>query len=379
MSYDFKTGKIVRRTLHHALQADDHNSPALLHRTDGRYLAMYAKHGPENRIYYRISSRRDDVSDWGDEQIFVPSETSRVTYSNLHWLAEDNGKRGRLYDFFRGHDNSYKPSWMFSDNEGDTWTAGGLLVDFPAPVRHRPYVKYASDGKASVHFAFTEAHPANFDTSIYHAYYRDGKLHRSDGTVIRALRDGPVVPAEATRVFAADANNVAWIHDLALDEQGRPRLVYSVQKDSAGLGRGKGGHDLRYRFARWDGKMWRDAEIAYAGERLYAGEDDYAGGICLHPDDEQTVFISTNVEPETGKRNASGHYEIFRGSAGVGSGKWTWTPVTTHSTTDNLRPIVPKWSRGKTALLWLSGRYVSYTNYNQSVRLRVFEEAVPRR
>jgi hypothetical protein len=41
--------------LHHALEADDHDSPALLVRPDGRLLALYAKHNAENLIYYRIS------------------------------------------------------------------------------------------------------------------------------------------------------------------------------------------------------------------------------------------------------------------------------------------------------------------------------------
>jgi hypothetical protein len=217
--------------------------------------------------------------------------------------------------------------------------------------------------------------PFRISYSIYHAVYRAGQLHRSDGSPIRALREGPLTPADATRIFAADPNNVAWIHDVALDEQGRPRLVYSVQKDSAGMGRGKGGSDLRYRFAHWDGKTWHDAEIAHAGERLYAGEDDYAGGITLHPDDEKTVFISTNVDPVTGGKIASGHYEIFRGALPGSGGRWTWVPVTKDSTTDNLRPIVPKWTRGKTALLWLRGRYVSYTNYNQAVVLKLFAES----
>jgi hypothetical protein len=45
--------------------------------------------------------------------------------------------------------------------------------------------------------------------------------------------------------------------------------------------------------------------------------------------------------------------------------------VTLDSTSDNLRPIVPKWTRGKTALLWLQGRYSSYTNYDLKVLLKV--------
>ncbi len=174
---------------------------------------------------------------------------------------------------------------MFSNDLGETWTMGGLLIDFQARRKHRPYVKYASDGRDTIHFAFTEGHPMEFNTGIYHAFYRAGQFYDSEGHAIHALTNGPIVPSEATRIFAGNSNNIAWIHEHRPGYQGRPRLVYTVQKNAAGVPKGKAGQDLRYHFARWDGAKWHDAEIAYAGSCLYTGEDDYAGGICLHPAD----------------------------------------------------------------------------------------------
>jgi hypothetical protein len=304
----------------------------------------------------------------------VPSESSRVTYSNLHWLKKENGGKGRIYDFFRGLNNSFKPSWMFSDDLGETWKTGDVLVDFSGTVKHRPYVKYASDGKDTVHFLFTEGHPRNFDNSIYHAFYRNGWIHDSAGKKIKRLQDGPILPSQSTRIFAGDPNNVGWTQDMQLDAKGRPRVVYSVQKDSAGLPSGQAGMDHRYRFARFDGKRWHDAEIAFAGSRLYAGEDDYTGGICLHPDDENTVFISTNVDPVSGAKSVSGHYEIFKGITRDDGKTWNWIPITKNSSVDNLRPIVPHWSKGKTALLWLRGTFSTYTQYQLEAVLKVYEK-----
>src|ERR1035437_8994452 len=62
VSYDLTAGKAVRSTLHKNLQADDHASPALLLRPDGRWLALYSMHGTENRIYHRLSVRPDRKS-----------------------------------------------------------------------------------------------------------------------------------------------------------------------------------------------------------------------------------------------------------------------------------------------------------------------------
>ena len=368
VSYDLAAGTLVRSTLHKNLQADDHDSPALLLRPDGRWLALYSMHGTENRIYYRFSVRPHDATEWQPEQVFVPSLSTRVTYSNPLRLSRENVPEGRIYNFFRGYDNTAKPAWMFSDDLGESWRMGGLLIDFQAARKQRPYVKYASDGRDTIHFAFTEGHPMEFNTGIYHAVYRAGQICDSEGRFIRSPTNGPIVPSEATRIFAGNSNNMAWIHGLALDNQGRPRLVYTVQKNAAGVPKGKAGQDLRYHFARWDGSKWHDAEIAFAGSTLYTGEDDYAGGICLHPDDPDTVFISANVNPSTGE--LPGHFEIYRGHTRDEGATWKWSPVTRNSQVDNLRPIVLSTASKQTMLLWLRGHYRKYIDYDLQVVLQ---------
>lgn len=55
------------------------------------------------------------------------------------------------------------------------------------------YVKYASNGEDTVHFAFTEAHPQRpLAASLFHACYRRGGLYTSDGQLVRKLADGPI-------------------------------------------------------------------------------------------------------------------------------------------------------------------------------------------
>lgn len=128
--------------------------------------------------------------------------------------------------------------------------------------------------------------------------------------------------------------------------------------------------DLRYWFAAWDGRRWAAREIGHAGTRLYAGEDDYAGGICLHPDDPETVFCSANVDPMTGTPLPSGHYELFRGRWDRRRDAWGWEALTPGATQDQLRPVVPHWKKGRTALLWLRGTYRKYTDYELEVVAR---------
>jgi BNR repeat-containing family member len=355
--------------LERAGRYDDHDTAAFVARDDGRLVAVWAGHGFDNRILSRVSTRPGDASAWSDERVFVPSPGSSVTYSNLFRLASE---RGRIYDFFRGLDNRFKPSVAWSDDGGETWTKGGVVIDVPAQFRHRPYVKYASNGHDTVHLVYTEGHPRDFDNGLYHVFYRAGALHRSDGTAIRPLAEGLRDPVEGTRVFEGDARNVAWVADVELDAQARPFTAYSVQKDSAGLPPRQGGADHRYRLARFTGRGWEDGEIAHAGSRLYAGEDDYTGGVALVPGDPTRVFISTDADPVTGAplvsaRDGQRHYEIFRGESKNAGRSFEWGAVTRDSTADNLRPIVPRTERGSELVLWLRGRYRSYTDYDLEV------------
>ena len=372
LTCDLATGKKYVAVLHRNLQFDDHAAPAFLVRPDGRILAVYAKHGPENHFYYRISRDPNDSTRWQPEKTFTPSESSRITYSNLHFLKKENGGKGRIYNFYRGLDASFKPSYAYSDDFGENWTSGNVVIQVPTKFRHRPYVKYASNGVDTIHLFYTDGHPRNYDNGAYHIYCRKGLQHRSDGAAIHSLREGLQEPAEGTRVFRGDPGNVAWVSDLELDGEGRPRGVYSVQKDSAGLPPGQGGGDHRYRYARWTGSKWVDHEIAHAGSRLYAREDDYTGLAALDPDDLNTVYISTDADPVTdrpliSKADGKRHYEIFQGVTGDGGARWKWTAITQDSTADNLRPIVPKWDRDHTALLWVRGAYRAYTDFSLEV------------
>lgn len=380
--YNLKKPEAVKRVVLHSrlLTAkgayDDHNAPAFLALPDGSVLAAYAMHGDENAFYAK-RFRPEDAQPVAEGPRVVPSESSRVTYSNLFWMPRENGGRGRVYNFFRGLDDSFKPSYAYSDDLGKSWQTGTVFIQVPTEMRHRPYAKYASDGNSSIHAIYTEGHPLDFNNSVYHVFYRRGMLHGSDGKAIRGLRDGLRRPEEGTLVFAGDAANVAWTSDLHLDAEGRPHALFSVQKDGAGKPQDEHGMDLRYHYAWWNGAEWRQHEIGHAGTRLYKQQADYTGNVALDPNNLNHVYLSTNAHPRSGeplisKADGKRHWEIFRAETEDKGRTWTFTALTENSTEDNLRPIVPAWpGSGKVALLWLRGEYRSYTGYKQAVILRV--------
>jgi hypothetical protein len=198
-------------------------------------------------------------------------------------------------------------------------------------------------------------------------YYTGGNLYRSDGTLIRSLaevqRGHPVAPGEATLVYAGNTEGRGWVHDLEYDQTGNPIAAYISSAD------GDEGKDLRYRYARWDAatSQWREQQIAYAGEHLYVPENHYAGGITLDPNSADTVYISTAVEPATGKPNATDRRQIYRGRTADRGRTWNWEQLTFDVAADNLRPFVPRQTTLKTCVLWFRGDYQTFLNYSTDI------------
>jgi hypothetical protein len=357
---DIASGMISRFTLSDALQADDHDSAALWRRPDGRYLALYSRHGSDNFTRSRISTNSGDISSWSTEQSF--NNTAGTTYSNLHYLPNDNAGAGRLYNFTRSI--NFDPNVLTSNNYGDSWSYGGKLLT-EGGSSDRPYVRYFSDGQR-IHFITTERHPRNYDNSIYHGYVQDGQLFDSQGNLIdvKLLDPMGLPPSALTKVFATGTPfggttmRRAWTIDLAIDNSGLPYTVFQARANDSNA-------DHRFFYAKFDGTNWSVHELAKAGGFLYTAEDDYTGLVALDPHDPNRLFISTKIDPRTDV--AMPRYEIFAGQTTDGGASWAWSPVTFNSTMDNLRPIVPAWDGNHTALLWMRGTYTTYTNYDLDI------------
>jgi len=360
--YDIETGKVDTVVLHPHLEQDDHDAPAFLVRKDGRYLAVYSMHARERRMYYRLSEPHNPLA-WGPAAVVeTPGSDAEYAGNNATYANLFRMPNGRVYNFIRAF--RHDPNYMYSDDDGSTWTYGGRWLY--GKGGYSPYLKYAYDGKGTVHFVATEDHPRNFDNSLYHGYLRDGTPYHSDGRVVGHLStstEATIATWDFTKVFQGDPDHVAWMVDIDLDRNDRPYVLFSTQNDGRGLPRGQGGLDLRYHYARWDGSAWHTEEIAYAGTRLYPGEDDYAGLGALDPNNPNVVYISTDADPVTGtplvsQADNKRHRELFRGER-TPAGKWAWTPFTRNSSVDNIRPVIPRWDDRRTAIVWMRGAYLA--------------------
>ncbi len=358
-----------------AIGSDDHNAPGLIIRPDGKYLAMYAQHYDAYKSRYKIFngtswSSTEQQFDWTT----IPGGTDyTIAYSNLYYLSSEN----RIYNFARA--NNRAPNFLVSSNQGDTWTYGGQIKTNSSSTYNKGYFKYCGNGVDRIDFIFTEQHPRDFNTSIYHGYIKGGKSYRTDGTVADAdIFDRTFIPTDAdfTKVFAANtvvnggAVTRCWNTDIQRYPDGTIATIITARTNSD-----SNNPTHCFIYCRYNGSTWSHTYLGNAGLKLYSSEQDYTGLAALHPNDPTTIFISSTYDPAT---NASlAKHEIFKGVTSNNGATWTWTAITKNSTMDNMRPIVPAWDAAHTALLWFRGSYTSAQSINAAVVGLITETMLP--
>ncbi|MGZ0709114.1 BNR-4 repeat-containing protein [Coraliomargarita sp. W4R53] len=378
------------------LQMDDHASPSFMIRPDGRYLANWSKHGNDAILRTRISERPGDPTRWADTIRSKPTG-SGITYTNPRYLSEGKDGGGQIFNGVRSR--GFDSNFVLSDDLGESWRYGGRTLDANDPWPDhadggRAYVKYAGDGKSKIHLFSTDDHPrVNFNAnrtapgpylnSIYHAYIEGNQLHRTDGTVIdEDLSDDKATsPTEMTLLLqdgtflGGDAMRRGWLLDVHVDADGHPFGVFQFRANDDPS-------DHRYFYARYDGNVWQVNFMAYGGD-FFANphEGDYTGLASVDPSNPDVVFISTSSNPITGKPLISAtsgqrQQEIFMGRTYDYGRTWTWAPLTKDSPCDNLRPIVPEWTEGRSVVLWMQGNYPKFYQYDTRIVGQVIQHLV---
>jgi hypothetical protein len=249
------------------------------------------------------------------------------------------------------------------------------------------YHKFRSNGVDRIDFIGCEAHPRDFNNSVYHGYIKGGKSYDSYDNVIDDNlydQDAPSIRA-FTPIFvastpAADTYHTAWTNELELDKNGFPVCLYQTRHGTTTWGNNSGGWgnigaaDHRFFYARFNGSEWHSYELCKLGVGLHLPEQDYTGMGCIHPNDVNIVYVATNFDPVTDVN--IGMREIFKGETYDNGEHWDWTQITFNSTEHNTRPAVPPWDANNTAVVWTRGTWLQpdYEEYDLVVVGIVEEE-----
>ena len=375
--YDIATKDKKRFTLETDLNPDDHNAPAFILRPDGGYAALWATHRDTCYSYYSVYNGTAwsayQKYDWAADgcpwdSASNPNPPHKVTYANPWFLSAEN----KVYAGVRSVSTS--PALLVSNDAGSSWDFYGRVSSTPTMGYVAGYFKYWGNGVDRIDFVGTEAHPRDNDNNLWHGYYKAGKFYDSADKVVddNAGDMNAQDISKFTKVFGTGTSlkNTPlyrlWNHDIARYDDGTIVITGQGRADNRTSTPSDSDPDKRTIYLRWDGKAWKGTYLVRSGPKLYADEQDYTGLSAVHPDNPNIVFVSTNYDPrddttKTAKR------EIYMGVTCDGGATFTWAPITQGSTSDNIRPIVPKWDSSHTLLLWLKGTYGTAQSYQTQV------------
>jgi hypothetical protein len=365
------------------LGSDDHNAPAFMVRPDGKYLSQWTGHNNNFLSYFSIY----DGSTWSPFTTFDWATLGAVSgeqasYSNPHYLSAE----GRAYTFVRAMDNR-SPHILVSTNYGDTWSFYGKLVKPDGNVGYNSgYFRYSDNGVDRIDFICTEAHPRDVLTSIYHGYISNGMSFMSDGTVVDSNLNDTNCPVSRnfTPVFTngtvmppGQTNYRCWNSDVQRYADGTIGcIIHARINQSASSGYPDTGVDPNHAFffCRYNGTNWTPTYLCQAGYKMYSDEGDYVGLGAMHPNDPNTIYISTKYDPravQPGVFDTNQPYssvrEIWKGITTNHGASFAWTPITRNSVRDNFRPVVPRWDASHSALLWFRGTYSTAQIFDAAV------------
>ncbi|NLL14787.1 MAG: hypothetical protein GX267_15390 [Fibrobacter sp.] len=364
--YDIKNQKIDSKTQIGKLTSDDHNAPGLLVQPkSGGYIAMFADHYDKYCSRYCIFNGEK----WSSEKQFdwtkIPGGTNyTIAYSNLYYLSSED----RIYNMARANDRA--PNFIYSDDEGVTWQFGGQLTTNSSQSYNKGYYKYWGNGVDRIDMVFTEQHPRDHTTSIFHGYIQNRKAYNTEGKEAdNDIYDRNYIPTfdKFTKVFShgTQVNGITmgrcWQSDIMRYDDGTIAILFKARANNSET-------DHRNFYARYDvnEKKWKITYIGKAGTKMYDSEQDYTGLGALCPDDPNRIYISSPFNPGDDNSRA-GKREIWRGTTTDNGQTWRWEAVTANSTEDNFRPVVPKWKNGKEALLWFRGTYSTAQIFNTRI------------
>lgn len=348
---------ISSQVVYKNFQADDHVNPSILILPDGRLMMFFTKHN--GTVYYTTTSQPEDITSF--ETLDSLDLGSRLCYTNPVMLSEENN---RIYLFFRGG-YDWKPSFITSDDLGKSWSKPKAFVSKKVnDISNRPYTKIISDGKSSIHFAFTDGHPREENhNSIYYLKYEKGSFYDAAQNNMGDLKNLPIQQENIPKAYNGITNNQrAWIWDIALNTDNQPVIAYSTFPEET---------KHIYHYGIWNGKNWTNTKLCNAGSAFPRfkrpkhkrdPEPHYSGGITLDHSNPNIVYLS---------RPHNDRFEIEKWTTEDKGNSFSSQPVTAHSLKDNVRPVVIRHAPASVSprLLWMQvNHYQHYSNYNTSIK-----------
>lgn len=339
--------------LHAAMENDDHDNPGLyIRQSDHRLIAFYSRHLGSS-YYKRVSTTSLDtdptLADGFASEVDLDAALggSNYTYANPVGTSNADGVAGEVLWVFHREHIAAVAHWYYavSSNGGMTWSAN---VD----LHTLTYSRVVSNGVGRIDVV-ASTHPNGNDdadvSKVRHLYRESSAWHKSDGTTIGG--GVPIAKTSMTTVYDSGGDPV-WIWDIAYDSDGHPCIAFVVFASTS---------DHRYWYAHWTGSAWDTHLIVAAGGYIPTAavggnpiEAYYSGGMALDHDDPAIVYASIGT--------GSDEWQMRRYVTTDHGATWSYSVLTSGG--KNVRPASVRDHGDELQVVWMTGPYDSYVDYD---------------
>jgi hypothetical protein len=362
--YDHERRQWVYNREIDTIDDDDHGSPALHVRSDGRVLVIYMEHN-DDRFRYRTSAPQD-VTTLGAVDSFA-IDGGGGNYPQFF----DPASEDRLYLFHRACGDGESRNWFYrhSTDEGRSWSEQREVIQFPGD--YSLYARVSTDGRNRTDVAVTP-HPRPNPAGLYHGYFdaSSQQWHRSDGTRLSP----PFTYTDLTCVWDVEARQRdAWIWDVRTNGETPVVLFTTIDQDDL--------QDHRYEYASFEDGAWEVHSIVETHQLVARNanipEDHYSPGLVFDHQTPGDLLVSRSVgersHPESDTRRGV-ELERWR----VSEGEERFEPVeaiTADSETNQFRPVTPVPSEpgveSPIEVLWMydqDGQIYTFDDFTTAIR-----------
>ncbi len=355
--YDHATQTTTSFTLSASPDVDDHNNGSIEILDDGKIIAYWTTHY-DSAVRYRVSTNANDISAFGTTQSLTPP-AGNVTYPVPTRLSGAGGKRWLFYRNNNGttQDLSFRSSSDFSAGSGSASSHVALCTTSGVT----PYWRIGSNGVDRIDVILVNNHPVQGDNEIYHFYAAPNgsnnlEYFKSDGTQITASLPFDIATS-CTQAVTGEVRR-KWLWDVVRRPNGEVWMLWTRFMDFNATD-----HRLMFSKCNSSGVWQTPVEIVQQGESLDpGGERYYSPGACFDSVDPTTIYLSAPV---------SGVNQIQRWTTSDSGSTWTQQQVYTSGGTaanpQRARPFSPKNHNGEVPVLWWSGTYDTYLDYNTNI------------
>jgi BNR repeat-containing family member len=313
--------RLADRTELARFEGDDHNNPALVAVPDRPLVAFYTRHGIDDALRLRVSTRPTDIGDWHDERVL--SFGGSTTYAQVHPRGDE------LHLFTRVAETSW--GYRRSRDWAATWDPPRSFLAFDTDQQiYMPTVML--DDQRTVRVAVS-GHPKEYESKPLHDVWvcvldlETGDVSRpGDGAVIANVHDGTGLPLNYDQlelVYATPPDRTVNIFDVGDGPHFEIGFVSKVKDDHSTA-------DARYHVTSNRNGHWITDDVVPAGDRFgYIHAGLYVGGMAFpHRSPGDQVFLT---------REHDGRWHLERWDRGPG-GTWSSRPLIAQSATRLTRP-----------------------------------------